>query len=58
MTTLVAAGLITTIDGTLSDVAVTRNDLRVHISGQPGQAETNPWPFMPDIIKIKIYPHV
>jgi len=58
MTTLVAAGLMTTIDGTLSDVAVPRNDLRVHLSGQAGQGDTNPWPFMPDYIKIKIYPHV
>jgi len=55
---LVAAGQYTTAIGTLSDAAIPRNDLRVHISGQAGQGETNPWPFMPDYIKIKIYPHV
>ena len=58
MTTLVLAGFVTDRTDTISDVNVPRNDLRIHIKGQAGQTETDPWPFMPLYIPVKAYPHV
>ncbi|GAG90121.1 unnamed protein product, partial [marine sediment metagenome] len=57
-TTLVLAGFVTDWVQTHVDKNVPRNDLRLHIKGQAGQTETDPWPFMPLYIRIKIYPHV
>jgi len=41
-----------------ADKTFTTNTLRIRMRGQPGQSQTNPWPFMPMYIKIKAYPHV
>lgn len=58
LTTLVLQGFFTDKTEVLSDFNVPRNDLRIHIKGQAGQTETDPWPVMPRYIRIKIYPHV
>lgn len=57
-TTLSIAGLPTDSTDSAQDGNVPRNVLRVHIRGQAGQTETDPWPFMPSYIRVKIYPHV
>lgn len=57
-TTLVLAGFFTDRTDTDNDKNVPRNVLRVHIRGQAGQTETDPWPFMPRYIRVKIVPHV
>lgn len=57
-TTTKLAGAINTQTYTTEDVTVPRNVLRVDMEGQPGQTETDPWPFMPTYIRIKIFPHV
>lgn len=57
-TTLEAAGVITNWQSTDTDKTVPRNDLRLHIKGQAGQTETDPWPLMPSYLRVKIYPHV
>lgn len=58
MTTLEDAGVITDRTDTDQDKNVPRNVLRMHIKGQAGQSETDPWPFMPQYIRVKIFPHV
>lgn len=58
LTTTVLAGFFTDRTEVLTDINVPRNDLRIHIAGQNGQSETDPWPMMPRYIRIKIYPHV
>lgn len=58
MTTLVLEGFVTDRTEVLTNINVPRNDLRIHIKGQAGQAETDPWPFMPLYIRVKAYPHV
>lgn len=57
-TTTVLAGFFTDQTSLDEDKTVTTNTLRVHIRGQAGQSETDPWPFMPRYIRIKAYPHV
>lgn len=58
LTTTVLAGFFTDRTDTDTDKTVPRNVLRVHIRGQGGQSETDPWPFMPRYIRLKVYPHV
>ena len=58
LTTTVLAGFVTDRTDVDTDKNVPRNDLRVHIRGQAGQTETDPWPFMPVYIRVKIFPHV
>ena len=57
-TTLAIAGLPTDSTDSAEDGPVPRNVLRVHIRGQAGQTETDPWPFMPSYIRVRISPHV
>ena len=57
-TTTEPIGAINTAYGNSTDVTIPRNVLRVNMHGQPGQGDSNPWPFMPVSIDIKIYPHV
>lgn len=58
MTTLVLQGFVTDRTDIMGDRNVPRNDLRIQIKGMNGQTQTDPWPFMPLYIRIKIYPHV
>ena len=58
MTTSVLAGFVTDRSDWDWDKTIPRNVLRVHIRGQAGQTETDPWPFMPLYIRVKISPHV
>ncbi len=57
-TTLKAIGAINTVEGLDEDITVPRNVLRVNMHGQPGQGDSDPWPFMPTYIRVKIFPHV
>lgn len=57
-TTSQAAGAVNTSLLTTLDKAIDRNVLRVSISGQAGQGDTDPYPFMPKYIRVKIVPHV
>ena len=58
MHTNVLAGFVSDHTEILEDRAALRNDLRISLHGQAGQTETDPWPFMPLYIRVKIYPHV
>ena len=53
-----AQGAINTVETLSDDRALGRNVLRVNLHGQPGQADTDPWPFMPKYVRVKIWPHV
>lgn len=57
-TTLQPAGVINTTATTNIDVNIPRNVLRLNIHGQPGQGDSNPWPFQPVYMRVRIYPHV
>lgn len=57
-TTLQPAGAINTTATTNTDKTIPRNVLRLNIHGQPGQGDSNPWPFQPMYMRVRIYPHV
>lgn len=57
-TTLQPVGAINTDESTGQDITVPRNVLRLNIHGQPGQGDSDPWPFMPLYMRVRIYPHV
>ena len=58
VSTTVAAGAINVDEVITPNQALDRNVLRVNIHGQPGQGDSDPWPFMPKYIRIKITPHI
>jgi len=57
-TTLKTAFAINTDGNLCEDASLDRNVLRVNLHGQPGQHTSDPWPFMPLYVRVRIVPHI
>jgi len=55
-TDAIAGSVMTTYNLETGSYGITRNMFRLHIYGMNGQTDTNPWPFMPMKLRIKIWP--